>query len=326
MQLTSLKIHNLKNQEWGDLVKFLASQKELRDLQIIDGCNLPAGLTLEPLQLAKPMNSLRVLAPKNFDTVKFIEFLMLFETGLNRLSITGFNVHPGTHSIYDAVLCNLKHLDTLSIDTDHLNGLAEFFRTLEVNHNLKTLVLSGNTLNNPVGIHGILKHYPSITSLTIRVSSIGHQMQPTDLDIILTLKKLQNFKLVIPYSDRLHQGFFKGITNLHITYLSSPVDWFKLAKDSPNLTSVTICTVVGITNFNLQTLVSSLKKLETFNLGSGFSITKSRLKIIQKHAKNLQTLTVLNSWWNLRETPGEVISSMALGGLKINLNSSGMEI
>lgn len=319
-----MQILRLEGNEWNNLLDFATNQTRLTTLTLIECRRLPEDLQL--VRTFRPelmIHTLNFLFVQNIDVDKFIEFLMLFVNSVKFLTIIRVDKSLESHSIFESVLQNFTGLEGLAVDFDHFPTNEQFYRSLEVNNSLVSLALNCRILNNPFGFRGILSKYPSIRNLSVSINRITEEMTTEDFTFMYEkLKNLNYFYLVVHSSVELNREFFKAITSLNIVTFPVAIDWASFALSSPNLKTLIISNLPFPTILNFNSLIMSLKNLEQLEIGNGFTMTKSELKSIKKHGKNLKVVKCLQSSWKMKETPAQTMTNMKINGIQIHLQST----
>lgn len=314
----------MEGNEWNSLLDFVSNQTRLTTLTLIDSSRLPEDLQL--IRTFRPelmIHTLNFLFVKNIDVDKFIEFLLLFVNSVKFLTVIRVDKTLEPHRIFESVLQNFTGLEGLAVDFDHFPTNEQFYRGLEVNNRLDSLALNCRILNNPFGFRGIFSKYPSISNLSVSISRITEEMTTEDFTFMYEkLKKLKYFYLVVHSSVDLNQEFFKAMTSLNIVTFPVAVDWASIARSSPNLKTLIISSLPYPNILDFNSLIISLKNLEQLEIGNGFTMTKSHMKIIKKHGKNLKDVKCLKSSWKMKETPAQMMTNMKIQGIQMHLQST----
>lgn len=323
LQLNTLNILRIEGREWQDLVNFLTTQTQLSNLTLIECSNILENLDLsKSLRPELTIHTINFMFLKSMSAFRFIDFLMLFVNSVKYLTIIRVQKNLNSHLIFEAVLQNFTNLEGLAVDFDHFPTNEHFYLNLNVNNALQSLAINSRVLNNPLGFRGIFHTYQSIKNLSISLSVITEEMKADDFQYMYdTLKSLRSFYLVLHSSSNLNKGFFKNITSLNIVTLTSPVDWVKLARTSPNLKLLIISKSFNSAFLDFKSLTLSLSKLEHLEIGEGFSINKLEMNIIRHQCKNLKVLKLLTSSWKMKKTPAEVMRNMNIDGIQVVLQS-----
>lgn len=296
------------------------------NITIIDSQKIPEDLKFEPLKPQLVINTLNLLFLKDISYLKLIEFLMLFVHSLKYLSIIRLEATIDTQEIYRSVLRNFKTLTGLAVDFDHFPTNSMFYTELGVNRRLKNLALNSRILDNPEGLRGLARTFPAIEQLSISIAGIGSLMGADDFAFLFEkLKALNSFFLVIASSTELNRGFFRSITSLNIVNCPVPINWAGIAQSSPNLKTLIVSKVLNNNVLNFKSIVTNLRNLEHLELGDGFKIRQTQMKIIKSRAVNLKVFKLLKSGWKIKSDPSTILRMFDIRNLQIVLQSIAYE-
>ena len=312
----------LENEGWNELIYFLGHQRQLSNLTLIDNQRIPEDLKIIPMKPDLRINTLNLLLLRNMNFQRLIDFLMLLTNSVNYLSVIRVEKNLVSEMIFRAVLSNFKTLQGLAVDFDHFPTSASFYQTLDVNRTLKSLALSSKFLNNPAGFRGIFRTYPAVKNLSLSISTMSENMQAEDFEFMFEkLKELKSFYLVVPSSNYLIQGIFRNITSLIILNCNAPVNWAHVAESSPNLKRLNISTTPCTGMVNFSSVLTHLHKLNELELGEGFRMTTTHIKIIKEKAISLTSLKLLKTSWRIKAGPLEILRAYNIRDFKIVLQA-----
>lgn len=244
--------------------------------------------------------------PFNGNLLKFME---KFVDTLEELDVEKFK-EKLPDEFYAFVLNKMKNIKLLGLQLSDAPNSKEFYENLEVNTNIKYLMINDEAIGKKIKFNGLLSKLPNLDRLSLYKASIGKTSLETISTQCKSLKKLE-FHQVDYIEMAIGEAHMPNLMDLSICNISigSQKGWESLVKAFPNLEKFSLHVVChsALTDKAFNILTTGLAKIKHFVLGKGFKATKKKCNFMLANCDSLRTVEVATqSFQSHPELLGEV--------------------
>jgi hypothetical protein len=201
-------------------------------------------------------------------------------------------------SFFQAIFKNLPNLKLFKYDTEDAPKDLKSYQSLRPNQTLSTAIFCSNSYNGH-SVEGLVGNMPNLNTLVLHFLNREASNQLIKF-IAVNLNKLKVLEVSRVGDNSFEEVKIPTLQDLHIhaTYNMTNDGWTKITESCPNIERLTIGSVSDaflMSEKELSTIGTNLKKLQHLVIGRGFIGTKKIFHDLMENSQSLKSFTILQS-------------------------------